>query len=236
MRHRLCVLPSDPNQGPTPGSLAHPSVVWCVTRLERTQAQVAQPRPRARRTSKRAVRRLRRQVPALRNGLRPSQGGRQVGRRHSNGWPCRARDHPCRSRQVRYRVCELPPSADVSSARERISSGSSSVGGASAFQAECRGFESRLPLQPPFQGLPRRNSANFSMQGNEGHEVVDTEFRIVREPTSVPGHILVARESGHESGPPCGLSAHPREFGQDWQCSVPEPSMKRHASGLGQGS
>jgi hypothetical protein len=161
MRHRLCVLPSDPNQGPTPGSLAHPSVVWCVTRLERTQAQVAQPRPRARRTSKRAVRRLRRQVPALRNGLRPSQGGRQVGRRHSNGWPCRARDHPCRSRQVRYRVCELPPSADVSSARECISSGSSSVGGASAFQAECRGFESRLPLQPPFQGLPRRNSANF---------------------------------------------------------------------------
>jgi len=43
------------------------------------------------------------------------------------------------------------------------------------------------------------------MQGNEGHEVVDTEFRIVREPPSVPGQILVARESGHESGPPCGL-------------------------------
>ena len=67
---------------------------------------------------------------------------------------------PRRSRQVRYRVRELPPGADVSSALERLSSGSSSVGGASAFQAECRGFESRLPLQLPRYALsgPARHS------------------------------------------------------------------------------
>ena len=40
--------------------------------------------------------------------------------------------------------------------KPRQTGGSSSVGRASAFQAECRGFETRLPLQFPFRSRPVR--------------------------------------------------------------------------------
>ena len=99
------------------------------------------------------MRRLWRAISALRDGFRPSRRDRQADWRDADGRTSRDREDPRRGRQVRYRVCELPSGADVSSAHERVSSGSSSVGGASAFQAECRGFESRLPLQFPRFGL-----------------------------------------------------------------------------------
>jgi hypothetical protein len=66
--------------------------------------------------------------------------------------------------------------------KRRQSSGSSSVGRASAFQAECRGFETRLPLHFPFRAwhdtqpvrrgpcpgcwrLPQRSAARLRTRG-----------------------------------------------------------------------
>jgi hypothetical protein len=189
VRHCLRRLPSHPHQG-TAGTNAHASAVWHVSRSRSTAECVDLPRSRARRTSAGAMCRLPRPISGMRDGLRPSRRLREAGRGDAYDRPGRDQEDPRRGRQVRYRVRELPPSADVSSAHERISSGSSSVGGASAFQAECRGFESRLPLQPPRLELIRPADGQILVPGNSGHDGV-----AAGHPSCVTASLCMARFS-----------------------------------------
>ena len=142
--------------GSAPAAIARATFVRQFSRPRAKTAPMDLACSGARRTSAGGMRRLWWAISAMRDGLRSPRRQGQTDRRDADGRPSRDQTDPRRSRQVRYRVRELPPGADVSSAHERVSSGSSSVGGASAFQAECRGFESRLPLQLPRFGLSPR--------------------------------------------------------------------------------
>ena len=105
--------------------------------------------------SSRAVFRLRRALPPVRDGLRPSRSQHEAGCRHQDDRTSWYAAPTGRDREVRYRLCELSSPSNTEDVRQRRR-GSSSVGGAAAFQAACRGFESRLPLQSPLTLTSRR--------------------------------------------------------------------------------
>ena len=75
---------------------------------------------------------------------RPAQPENQDGETGSGGVPERPKGADCKSAGIRLRWFESTPLHQESS--EAPARGNSSVGRASAFQAECRGFESRFPL------------------------------------------------------------------------------------------
>ena len=132
-------LSSNPYAGSTSGAIAKPVRRWDFQRPRTAPPPLDLARAGAQRPAAGAVHRLWRAISALRNGFRPSGRERQADRRNSDGWTSRDREDPRRGRQVRYRVCELPPGADVPSAHERFSSGSSSVGGASPSKLDVAG-------------------------------------------------------------------------------------------------
>ena len=118
----------------------------------------------------------------------------------------------------------------------RAPGGSSSVGRASAFQAECRGFETRLPLQTPFLRSSPPPSGPQPFVGSAEVEVRIAAKRVtglIRH----PGRVVPAVRRRLRSQPPrparppsrldiitgpLDLSGHGLEIGASWRPLLPK--------------